>query len=89
MKSAKMELPPIVSSPVPFKQRSEDVHPDSDQLYRMVEQRSVMGRAGEPDELSPAVVFLASEEASYITGQVLHINGRMYPVTRSWKKIDL
>jgi NAD(P)-dependent dehydrogenase (short-subunit alcohol dehydrogenase family) len=34
-----------------------------------------MGRAGEPAEVAPAYVFLASEDASYITGQVLHPNG--------------
>ena len=34
-----------------------------------------MGRAGEPAEVAPAYVFLASADASYITGQVLHPNG--------------
>ncbi len=34
-----------------------------------------MGRAGEPDEVAPSYVFLASEEASYYAGQVLHPNG--------------
>ncbi len=34
-----------------------------------------MKRAGEPAEVAPAFVFLASEEASYITGQVIHPNG--------------
>jgi len=34
-----------------------------------------MGRAGQPDEVAPSYVFLASEDASYITGQVLHPNG--------------
>jgi NAD(P)-dependent dehydrogenase (short-subunit alcohol dehydrogenase family) len=34
-----------------------------------------MGRAGEPDEIAPAYVFLASGDASYMTGQVLHPNG--------------
>jgi NAD(P)-dependent dehydrogenase (short-subunit alcohol dehydrogenase family) len=30
---------------------------------------------GQPDEVAPAYVFLASEDASYFTGQVLHPNG--------------
>lgn len=34
-----------------------------------------MGRAGQPSEIAPAYVFLASEDASYITGQVIHVNG--------------
>lgn len=34
-----------------------------------------MGRAGYPYEIAPAYVWLASEESSYITGQVIHING--------------
>jgi 3-oxoacyl-[acyl-carrier protein] reductase len=35
------------------------------------------GRMGEVREIAGAVVYLASEEASYITGQTLHINGGM------------
>jgi len=34
-----------------------------------------MGRIGKPGELAPTVVFLASEGASYITGQVIPIDG--------------
>jgi NAD(P)-dependent dehydrogenase (short-subunit alcohol dehydrogenase family) len=34
-----------------------------------------MGRAGQPEEVAPSYVFLASDDASYITGQVLHPNG--------------
>ena len=34
-----------------------------------------MGRAGQPNEVAPCFVFLASEEASYMSGQVLHPNG--------------
>jgi NAD(P)-dependent dehydrogenase (short-subunit alcohol dehydrogenase family) len=36
---------------------------------------SEMGRAGQPNEVAPCFVFLASPEASYISGQVLHPNG--------------
>ena len=34
-----------------------------------------LGRPGQPDEIAPSFVFLASADASYITGQVLHPNG--------------
>ena len=34
-----------------------------------------MGRAGEPEEIAPSYVFLASADSSYFTGQVLHPNG--------------
>ncbi|MGV3460468.1 MAG: SDR family oxidoreductase [Flavobacterium sp.] len=38
-------------------------------------QDTPMKRAGQPSEVGPAYVFLASEDASYITGQIIHING--------------
>ena len=34
-----------------------------------------LGRLGQPSEVAPAYVFLASEDASYITGQIIHVNG--------------
>lgn len=34
-----------------------------------------LGRAGQPAEVGPAYVYLASKDSSYMTGQVLHING--------------
>ena len=38
-------------------------------------QNTPMKRAGQPNEVAPCYVFLATEEASYISGQVLHPNG--------------
>jgi 3-oxoacyl-[acyl-carrier protein] reductase len=37
-----------------------------------------LGRLGTPDDVAAAVCFLASDEAAYITGQVLGVNGGMY-----------
>ncbi len=37
-----------------------------------------LGRMGEAEDVANAVAFLASDEASYITGTVLHVNGGMY-----------
>ncbi len=40
--------------------------------------RIPMGRLGTGEDVSNCVVFLSSEEASYITGETLHVNGGMY-----------
>jgi len=35
-------------------------------------------RAGQPDDVAAVAAFLASESASYLTGQVIHVSGGMY-----------
>ena len=37
-----------------------------------------LGRPGIPEDIAAAVVFLASDKAAYITGQVIHVSGGMY-----------
>ncbi len=37
-----------------------------------------LGRAGKPEDVAAAVVYLCSDEAAYVTGQVLRVNGGMY-----------
>ena len=37
-----------------------------------------LGRLGKPQDIAHAVAYLASEQASYITGHELHVNGGMY-----------
>lgn len=38
-------------------------------------EQAPMGRPGQPDEIAPCYIFLAAEDASFMTGQVLHPNG--------------
>ncbi len=38
-------------------------------------QSTPMSRAGQPNEVAPAYLYLASDDASYVTGQVIHVNG--------------
>jgi len=45
-----------------------------DALARM-ESLTPMKRLGRPDEILGAVVFLASPAASYVTGEILHVDG--------------
>ncbi len=52
-----------------------DVLPDAQK--EALNQRIPMGRMGEGEDIGSAVVFLASKEAGYISGQTLHVNGGM------------
>lgn len=39
------------------------------------QQQPPLGHAGQPVEIAPCYLFLASEDSTYMTGQVLHPNG--------------
>jgi 3-oxoacyl-[acyl-carrier protein] reductase len=43
-----------------------------------INQSIPLGRTGKPEEVAAAVVYLASDEAAYITGHTLRVNGGMY-----------
>jgi 3-oxoacyl-[acyl-carrier protein] reductase len=49
----------------------------TDEQKKTILGRVPAGRLGTPEEIAAAVVFLASDEAAYVTGQTLHINGGM------------
>lgn len=53
-----------------------DVLPDK--VKEELKQRIPLGRMGTPRDVAAAIVFLASDEAGYITGHVLDVNGGLY-----------
>ena len=50
----------------------------SDQALEATARRVPVGRAGKPEEIAATVSFLFSDDAAYITGQTIHVNGGMY-----------
>jgi 3-oxoacyl-[acyl-carrier protein] reductase len=50
----------------------------SDDVTKMIMESTPLGRVGRPEEVAAAVLYLASDEAAYVTGQVLRVNGGMY-----------
>jgi 3-oxoacyl-[acyl-carrier protein] reductase len=50
----------------------------SDKVKAAMTEQIPLGCAGKPEDVASVVAFLASEEAGYITGQVIHVSGGMY-----------
>ena len=46
-------------------------------FQRQLEAQTPLGRIGQPQDIAPAVVFLASAESAYTTGETLYISGGM------------
>jgi NAD(P)-dependent dehydrogenase (short-subunit alcohol dehydrogenase family) len=59
--------------------------PDNPEIP-FVEQQTPLGRLGEPDEVAALFHFLASDEAAYITGQAIAIDGG---ITAGWNRYEL
>jgi 3-oxoacyl-[acyl-carrier protein] reductase len=49
--------------------------PEEAEFRKQTEAQTPLGRIGLPEDIAPAVVFLVSEEAAWITGETLHVSG--------------
>ncbi len=47
----------------------------TDERHERLVARTLLGRAGTPEDIAGTVAFLASDNAAYLTGQLLHVNG--------------
>jgi NAD(P)-dependent dehydrogenase (short-subunit alcohol dehydrogenase family) len=66
--------PSLVDTPMARKAEADGDFPGVDLIGPMVP----LGRAGTPDDIAGACSYLCSEDGSYITGQVIGVNGGMY-----------
>jgi NAD(P)-dependent dehydrogenase (short-subunit alcohol dehydrogenase family) len=66
--------PTIVDTPMARKGEAHGDVPPIETMARMVP----LGRAGTPDDIASACSYLCTEEAGYITGQIIGVNGGMY-----------
>jgi 3-oxoacyl-[acyl-carrier protein] reductase len=48
---------------------------DESDFRRQIESQTPLGRIGQPKDIGPAAVFLASDESAWITGETLYISG--------------
>ncbi len=64
-----------VNSVAPGYTNTEMMATVPEKVLNNIKEKTMLKRLGEPREIANAVLFLASEEASYITGQLLSVNG--------------
>lgn len=79
-KSTALELSPrgvTVNAVAPGWIRTDMTGDATDEEMAEAKREIPLGRIGEPEEIASVVAYLASPDASYVTGQVLHVNGGM------------
>ncbi|KQM89553.1 oxidoreductase [Sphingomonas sp. Leaf22] len=62
-------------APGAFPTDAEAIHPDPEGYNRMVLDAQAIKRRGTAADIAAAIAFFAADEASFITGQTLHVNG--------------
>lgn len=62
-------------SPGAFPTDAEKIHPDPEGYTRFVLDHQSVKRRGDPSDIANALIFLASQESGFITGQTLNVDG--------------
>jgi 3-oxoacyl-[acyl-carrier protein] reductase len=62
-------------APGAFPTDAEKIHPDPDRLHPHVLDSQAVKRRGHVGDIAHAIAFFAADEAGFITGQTLHVNG--------------
>jgi len=62
-------------APGAFPTDAEKIHPDPEGYTRFVLDRQAVKRRGTPADIAKALAFLASDDAGFITGQTLNVDG--------------
>ena len=61
-----------------FEKQGEKTAGEEKQPGAGADRKTAVGRVGTPEELASVIGFLVSPEASYVTGQTIHVNGGAY-----------
>jgi 3-oxoacyl-[acyl-carrier protein] reductase len=80
-KSLARELGPhgvTVNAICPGAIETDMIASDTEEKRQQRREAIPMGRVGQPEEIADVIGFLASEQASYVTGETIHVNGGLY-----------
>jgi NAD(P)-dependent dehydrogenase (short-subunit alcohol dehydrogenase family) len=66
-------MPGVIDTPMPARSLNRQADPDAARAFW--KQRHPMGRIGQPEEVAKAALFLASDDASFVTGHLLFVDG--------------
>lgn len=72
----------VVPGTIDTERHTPEWYPHLEEMYAKRLERTVAGRLGKPEEVAAAVVYLASDEAAYVTGQSLLVTGGAFPLVK-------